>query len=309
MKENYRKLIHKDFRTIAVKLPFGREIIQLASLVQVWLRRTARLPKEIKRRSFTVSGGGAQIPVEIFEPSNENTLLPCIFFIHGGGFGYEIAPHHLKLACAYALRANCRVVMPDYRLLPHHPFPAAYDDVMAAYKWLCENAAELCIDTDRIAVTGDSAGGALAANLCNNAKRAGLHEPCLQLLVYPVTDAGMSSKSMKKYSDTPGWNSVNNKKMWKMYLKGVPQEQICNASPMNNTLPDSLPHTYIETAEIDCLHDEGIMYAEKLRAAGFSAEVYETKGTIHGYDVAFKKQCTQKYVQLRIAAFKKAFEK
>lgn len=230
-----------------------------------------------------------------------------MLYIHGGAFSYKASVHHKKLACIYALEANCRVVFPDYHLLPEHPHPTAYQDVLSVYKWLLKNAESLRIDRELIGIAGDSSGGAIAAAICNAYEKEALPIPCAQMLIYPVTDASMSMKSIKLYSDTPLWNSQNNKKMWEFYLKNVTVENIRNASPMQNVLPHKLPDTYIETAEYDCLHDEGILYAERLMEAGAKVELNDTKGTIHGYDSAIKTQIAQNNIEKRILFLKKCF--
>ena len=73
-------------------------------------------------------------------------------------------------------------------------------------------------------------------------------------------------------------------KMWQYYLKGKGRQERKKASPIDNELPDELPKTYIETAEYDCLHNEGIAYANKIKSIGTSVIVNETRGTFHGYD-------------------------
>lgn len=78
------------------------------------------------------------------------------------------------------------------------------------------------------------------------------------MLIYPVADERMETESMKKYTDTPMWNAEHNAEMWRMYLEG----KTCpEASPMEMELPKQLPLTYMEVAELDCLHDEGVAYA------------------------------------------------
>lgn len=149
-----------------------------------------------------------------------------------------------------------------------------------------KNSEEFGIDNEKIGVAGDSAGASIAALICNNYEHEDLKRPCIQMLVYPLTDANMQTDSMKKFSDTPLWNSKNNKRMWLYYCKNLKVEDTFGASPMHSSLPQIIPDTYIETAEYDCLHDEGIIYGKRLREAGANVEVNETIGTIHGYDSA-----------------------
>ncbi len=97
------------------------------------------------------------------------------------------------------MEANCRVCFPDYHLTPKYPYPAAYEDVLALYRWIMENADELGIDTEKMGVAGDSAGASIAALICNNYNSEELKQPCLQMLVYPLTDIEMQTDSMKKF--------------------------------------------------------------------------------------------------------------
>lgn len=118
----------------------------------------------------------------------------------------------------------------------------------------------------------------------------------------------MQTNSMKKFSDTPLWNSKNNKRMWSYYCKNLKGEEIYSVSPMHNSLPQIIPDTYIETAEYDCLHDEGILYGKKLREAGANVEINETRGTIHGYDSALNTKIAIGNIEKRILFLKKALD-
>lgn len=309
MKE-YKKQMHKDFKKIAHKVPFNKPAIKMAALMQPVLYEITPVPKEIIHETCKTAGyEEAEISVDIFSPEGAEGKLPALLYLHGGGFGYRAAPHHKKLACIYAKIANCRVIMPNYHLLPKYKFPAAYTDVHHVYEWMIDRADELKIDIHRIAVGGDSAGAVLAANLCNFAEVENMVIPCFQMLIYPVTDVEMQTESMKRYMDTPLWNAVNNRRMWNMYLENATWEEMAQASPAYNELPLQIPDTYIETAEIDCLHDEGIAYAKKLKEAGARVKIHETKGTIHGYDSAIKCSVTKENIKLRLYALRAAFRR
>ena len=104
-----------------------------------------------------------------------------------------------------------------------------------------------------------------------------------QLLIYPVTDTRMCTQSMQLYKDTPVWNARNNRSMWKMYF-GKSDIDRDTESWLLKDLPEGLPATYIETAEFDCLHDEALMYGDRLQAMNVSTEYNNTKGTMHGFD-------------------------
>ena len=109
---------------------------------------------------------------------------------------------------------------------------------------------------------------------------------------------------MKKFTDTPFWNSKNNEIMWRIYAG---EHSFDEVSPLEGALPEKIAPAYIELAQFDCLHDEGAAYAEKLRNAGGQVTLTETKGTVHGYDIALGTKIVEKYVALRIEALRSAF--
>lgn len=263
--------------------------------------RLKKIPNDINVKRFTVKGyQNLPVPLELIEPVNQHERLPVMLYIHGGAFSYHASPHHKELAYQYAKKIPCRVMFPKYHLAPRYTYPAAFQDNLAVYKWMMHHSSELRIDARRIIVAGDSAGAAIAACIVNNYEKEQLTAPCGQMLIYPVTDASLSSESMKKYVDTPLWNAVNNRKMWRYYLREKSEAARKKASPIHNELPDKLPETYIETAEFDCLHDEGIAYANKIRSIGTSVIVNETKGTFHGYDACLDAEISRINVTKRI---------
>jgi len=298
---NYRKQIDSELRLIARKIPYNKLIIKCANIFQVISFHLTRIPDGVINRSITIAGyKGLKFKVEIFKPSNAIEKLPGLIYVHGGAFSYKASAYHKKLACMYAVAAKCRVYFPDYHLTPKYPYPAAYEDVLALYKWVMEHSGE------KIGVAGDSAGASIAALICNRYEREGLKRPCLQMLVYPSTEADMQTDSMKKFSDAPLWNAKNNKQMWLYYCRKM--EDRYSASPMHSGLPQIIPDTYIETAEYDCLHDEGSLYGKRLREAGANVEINETKGTIHGYDSAINTRIAISNIKKRILFLKKGFQ-
>lgn len=304
----YKKEIHPELKQIARNIPYNRMIIKFSNIFQAISFYFTRVPKEVINKTIPMEGyKGLKFKVELFEPSNRKEKLPCLIYVHGGAFSYKASAYHKKLACLYAMKANCMVCFPDYHLTPKYPYPAAYDDVLALYRHMVENSEEFRIDKERIGVAGDSAGASIAALICNHYELENLQRPWIQMLVYPLTDVSMQTDSMKKFSDTPLWNSKNNKRMWLYYCKDLESQDAYDASPMHSSLPQIIPDTYIETAEYDCLHDEGILYGKKLREAGAKVEINETKGTIHGYDSALKTKIAAISIEKRILFLKKGF--
>ncbi len=293
----------KGFQKVAINMPFSGLICKLSHKPLEKMINKMKLPEDVTVSEFSIQGYENE-PIRVKEIVPENPGDAAILVLHGGGFGYKTAPNQLLNACRYASELHCRAYLPDYHLLPDYPFPAAYEDAMVMYKYMVLRAKELGIHPEKIMVLGDSAGGALAANVCNMAQSKDLPLPYCQVLIYPVVDNAMNTGTMKQFPDTPLWNAKNNRKMWKMYLENATEEEIKIAVPMKNVLPDILPPTYIETAEFDCLHDEGIAYAKHIAGVAKSVEVYETKGTVHGYDVLTEHPIAQGSMKKRIAFMK-----
>lgn len=269
-----------------------------------WIKRD----REVTVITYQIAGyKGAFIEALAFEPRGLETKLPCLVYYHGGGFFFGAAECHYKLAKQYALGTGCKVVFVQYRLSPKYQFPIPVEDSYAAYLWTLEHADALCVDKDRIAVGGDSAGGCLCAAVAQMCRDRGIVPPVFQLLIYPVTDRRMAYASKQNYTDTPIWHSRLSAKMWQGYLPNMPTENIAYASPLEAARFDHLPPAYVELAEYDCLHDEGLAYAQRLMDAGVNVEVNETKGTMHGYDIVENASTVQESVKRRIAYMNRQF--
>ena len=129
----------------------------------------------------------------------------------------------------------------------------------------------------------------------------------IKVLVYPVTDNRMETDSMKKFMDSPMWNANLNRRMWELYLRngdhGMPQY----AAPMLAGNFAGLPPAYVEVEEFDCLHDEGIAYAQALSSAGVPVQLVDMKGTFHGFDSFWKADISRTAVKKRIEALRRGF--
>jgi acetyl esterase len=247
------------------------------------------------------------IEVTLFEPLEIQNNAPCLVYLHGGAFVVKAAPYLKSLVCGYALKTPCKVVYVDYRLAPEYPFPVGVEDCYAAFEWVHQNADELGIDKKRIAIGGDSAGGALAAAVNLMALDRNTPTACFQMLIYPVTDARQTTESIKNYTDTPLWNSKQTQKMWALYLKDGIKVKREYASPMEAVSFEQMPPSYVEVAEFDCLRDEGIQFAEALQKSGVQVELIKTPGTVHGFEIAEKSELVHQIVSKRIEVLKRAF--
>jgi acetyl esterase/lipase len=266
--------------------------------------------KEIDFKVEEIDGyEGGKIKIYVMSPKNAAENMPCIVYYHGGGFVYGASENHYYLCKEYALRANCKIVFVDYRLAPKYQFPIPAEDCYSAYLWTIDNAERLGIDKKRIAIGGDSAGGNLTSAVALMLRDRNQPAPLFQMLIYPVTDRRMITESMKNFVDTPMWNGRLSVKMWEGYLGKKEHEHIEYASPVEAPSLENLPDTYMETAEFDCLRDEGIMYGEMLEKAGVEVEFYHTKGTMHAFDGVRKAPTTEKAIVKRLEYITSKFAK
>ena len=280
-------------------------LINLFLKISFNMRRTPERLKVTRKKIFGYQN--AMIEITIFEPEQIEEKAPCLIYFHGGAFFLKAATYHKHLICEYALQTPCKVVFVDYRLSPKYSFPIGVEDCYAAFDWVCKNADALGIDSNKIAIGGDSAGGSLAAAVTHMARDREAQGICFQMLVYPVTDARQITESIKKYTDTPLWDAKANAKMWELYLRNGDHNLRAYASPMEATSFEDLPDAYIEVSEFDCLRDEGIQYAEALQKNGCHVELNKTVGTTHGFELAEKSEIVTLSINRRIGALKKAF--
>ena len=265
--------------------------------------------KNVSVEKFNIKSDGTSLPCLLYSPRGKNGKLPLVVYYHGGGFIYKAAPYHYRLLKEYCHGANCRVLCVDYRNTPKYNFNQIFPDCYSTLEWAVKNADRIGADLNKIAVAGDSAGGCLAAATVLKARDEGLVNLCGMLLVYPVLDSSVSTESMKKFVDTPVWNSILNRKMWQLYLSGKADGQNAQyVSPASASDLSHMPPTYIQTAEFDCLRDEGIAFADALKSAGNSAILDETKGTVHGFDMASHSPITVCAVNNRISFLNQIFE-
>ena len=229
-----------------------------------------------------IPGPGGPLPVRIYRPDGAAPFGALVYF-HGGG-GVIGSLETADAACrALARRTPCVVVSVGYRLAPEHKFPAGFEDCVAALHWTIDHAAEIGVDPARVAVGGDSTGGALAAAVTLDARANATASPCFQLLIYPATDHNFDRRSCREYGNGFLLTLDEMRWYWENYLSSSDDLQSIYACPLRATSLKGLPPALLLLAECDPLHDEGAAYGERLHADGVGVQSIFYNGQIHGF--------------------------
>lgn len=235
-----------------------------------------------------IQGPGGMLPIRIYRPQADvKGPLPVALYFHGGGFylgNLETHDHVCRFLCR---NAGVIVIAVDYRLAPEHKFPAAIEDCYAALCWTVENAAKEGFDANRIALVGDSAGGAIVVSVCLMARQKGGPKIAYQVSVYPAltVDDGEDFPSRRTLGSGDYFIAHDDFAFFrKLYLEN-PDKDAQNplASPIRAKDYANLPPALVVAAEFDPCVDENARYAERLKADGVAAEYVCFKGTLHPF--------------------------
>lgn len=229
---------------------------------------------------------GALLPARLYAPQaqaeGEGAALPVLMYVHGGGFTVGSVNTHDQLCRSLAHQAGCAVVSLDYRLAPEFQFPTASNDAWDALQWLAAHGAALGLDTTRLAVGGDSAGGTLAASCAILARDAGL-PLALQLLIYPGTTAHQDTDSHETYAHGLILEKEGIAWFFNQYVRNDADREDWRFAPLLAPDVDGVAPAFICLAELDPLVDEGVQYADKLRMAGVPVDLEIYRGVTHEF--------------------------
>jgi acetyl esterase len=254
-------------------------------------RCAAELPLTAGRGNQSVTSSDISIPAShrqvrarIYRPdaSQATRAAPLVVYIHGGGFVLGSLDTHDAICRDVVAAGGFVCVSVDYRLAPEHPFPSALDDCVATQAWIGQHRDELSDGASAVVLAGDSAGGNLAAATCLVLRDRGLPLPDLQLLVYPVVDMTMSTESSRAYGPEYGLSTKDLGWFYANYLGQDGSAEDPYVSPWLASDLSGLPASHIVTVEFDPLRDEGLGYADSLRAAGVATTTADYPGLIHG---------------------------
>jgi acetyl esterase/lipase len=290
---------HPDLRRAARYIP--KQIVTPVTLPLIraaerlmWRRRP---PSDVE--VLTLPSG---VGVRLFRPAGGVTdPAPAMLWIHGGGYVIGRAAQDDALCRRFARQLGGVVASVDYRLAPEHPYPAPLEDCYSALQWLVRLPS---VDAARVAIGGASAGGGLAAALALLTRDRGEIPLAAQLLVYPMLD----DRTVGKHLDNPGlrlWNHSSNKFGWSSYLGGADPEV---AVPARREDLSGLPPAWLGVGTLDLFHDEDLVYAERLKAAGVRCEVEIVPGAFHGFDgVVPKAHVSQSFFHSQCALLREVF--
>jgi acetyl esterase len=231
-----------------------------------------------------VDGGAGPLHARHYRPAETGGPQPLLVFVHGGGWVTGDLDTHDEPCRLLCRHAGVHVLSIDYRLAPEHPFPAAVEDVLAAWRWAHEHAEKLGADPNRIAVGGDSAGGNLSAVAAQQLAQADWPAPALQVLIYPAVDLAERRRSSELFGD--GFLLTNGDRDWceSKYIGGTGADRTDpKMSPLRAPDLAGLPPAIIVTAAFDPLRDEGEAYASALHEAGNQVTLYRAPGLVHGF--------------------------
>ena len=232
-------------------------------------------------RELTIPVTGGEIRARLYAPKAGK--LPVLVHYHGGGWVLMGLETHDGYCRQLANASGAAVIAVEYRKAPEFKAPVLAEDCFAALKWVIANAADLNVDTTRLGVVGDSAGGNLAAAVTLMAREAGIPIKC-QVLTYPAVDATLSAASIQENKQAPLLGEAEMKWFYGYYLDGASVDaRHPLVSPLFASSHAGLPAAFVSTAEFDPLRDEGEAYAKKLKEAGVAVEAKRYDSVFHGF--------------------------
>ena len=237
---------------------------------------------QVRDVSVPLSWGSLKLRIYRGIGTQENEALPCLLFLHGGGWVIGNLESHDRLCRHLANVGKLCVVAVDYRLAPEHEFPAAVDDSADALRWVHAHANELNIDPASLSVGGDSAGGNLAAVLALMSRDGNLPVLKAQVLFYPVTDMTAGSDSYARMTSGVPLTADTMHYFLNHYVPDEKDRKDWRASPLLASSLEGCAPAFVLTVANDPLCDEGRAYAERLEKEGVRVSAVHLSDHVHG---------------------------
>ena len=291
-----------------VQLAIIRFLLPYFGGVSRFLRLPALPVKTIIKQSIVTSMGMANITLYYPEITSQVILLPVYFNFHGGGFVYGYAKQDDKICRYLANKISCLVINVDYVLAPTHPFPAAISQSYEVIKWVYDHAMQYNIDSNRIALGGQSAGASIATAICLLAKEKKEFVIKLQILNYGWFDLVESLEDKyvhKGIKQTVTSHQLNFFKY--LYLSNIEDGKDRLASPLLVEDLSQLPTALIIIPSKDVLKLDSTRYAEKLRNAGVSVICEEFQDADHAFTYFGPRKSALASWDLMVSTLQQAF--
>ncbi len=271
-------------KMLADATPPGAEAWPLHKQRDTWnaLCKSFRAPRPENITVVDVFANG--IPCRVYSPKSQGPHAGVIYG-HGGGFVLGGPDTHDDVCAELAAGATCVVVLIDYRLAPEHPYPAQLEDSLQVWHWMRDHGAAYNIDPDRIIGAGDSAGGLMTAALALTLRDLGLPQLQAMVLIYPMLGGDIDTPSYLRNANAPSLSRNEMVFYLKAFLgpEGSPAWSDEKALPNLARNVEGLPPAFITVAGHDPLHDDGVLFHEKLQAVGIASELREEPRLAHSY--------------------------
>lgn len=280
--ERQIRRVPRELRSTNLRRPLPMWRASLAPVV----RHLTDVPTEVVDGVEVREVMADSVRVLLYEPAGRQSPSGAVVWMHGGGLMLGRAENAHERCSTLARDLGILAVSVDYRLAPEAPFPAAIDDCTAALRWVHDQAGALGIDTERVAIGGDSAGGGLAAALAQRAHDEEIRV-ALQVLIYPMLDDRTGLRGDRRGIRGPlTWTPTSNRSGWSAYLghpAGIDEQRPYAVAARRADLSGLAP-AWIGVGEFDLFHDEDVDYASRLEAAGVPCELVTVPGMYHGAD-------------------------
>jgi acetyl esterase/lipase len=242
-------------------------------------------PPDLDESWISVPSPVGDVRVLVIKPPSGDERLPVVLYMHGGGWILGSVKSHGRLARDLAVAAEAAVLFVDYSLAPEAKYPVQIEQCYAVARWVTEQGVNQGLDSSRMAVAGDSAGGNMATVLALLAKQRGDVTFVHQSMYYPITDARTDTESYRLFKDGPYGGPEMMAWFWGNYLPDPQLKNEITVSPLRANLEDlqGLPAALIIVDENDVLRDEGEAYGERLRQAGVPTASVRFNGTMHDF--------------------------
>lgn len=240
-----------------------------------------------------------QVRALIYAPKGK-PKAPVMVQFHGGGFvmgDAEDSHFHNNNLCT---ELGIYIIAVDYRLAPEHPYPCAIEDGESVVEWIVKNSGPYNFDRNKITISGESAGGGIAASLAQAlGQKAEVNISSLHL-IYPMLDP-QTAQNQNDNKPHYIWSEDNNRQAWADYGRNMPSD-LREHLPISQATPAKFPPTVIHVGTEDLFYAENLAFASKLKAASIETDIHTYQGAVHGFPMAIGTKVSDEFWDRYISA-------